>query len=368
MAMVGGGPGAFIGPVHRMAAELDGEIALVAGVFSRDPGRSKEGGARYGIASERSYPTLEALIAGEKSRPDGAQFISVVSPNRHHFEAAEAALKAGLPVICDKPMTATLAEARALETLAGEMKTPMAVTYTYTGYPLVREARERVRRGDLGAVRKVIVEYLQGWLSEPVERGGNKQAGWRTDPEQAGVGGCIGDIGVHAFNLAEFVAQERVVAFNADLASVVKGRALDDDCSMLLRFSNEARGVLIASQVAIGEQNGLRVRVYGERGGLDWRQESPNELSIHKADGSLEILRAGGALNEAAQRASRLPGGHPEGYLEAFANIYRDFAAQLRGESRPSLPGVREGARGVAFIESAVNASRQGAGWVRFEG
>lgn len=362
MGMIGGGPGAFIGPIHRIAAEMDREIELVAGVFSSDPGRSRAAAADYRIDPDRAYPDLDAMFAGEAARADGIDFVTIVSPNHHHLPAARAALAAGLAVMSDKPMTASLAEARELAELVAASGRPYGLTYTYSGYPLVREARARVAAGEIGAVRKVVVEYPQGWLAGPAQ---GKQAEWRVDPARAGAGGCIGDIGVHAFQLAEFVTGLRVTRLFADLAAVVPGRALDDDCSVLLRFDNGARGVLLASQIEVGELNGLRIRVYGETGGLVWRQETPNELTVHGIDGGTAIMRAGDAsLGPDARARTRTPGGHPEGYLEAFANLYRDFAAELRGGAAPLLPDAAEGLRGMAFIETAVAASRDATGWV----
>ncbi|BBD99525.1 gfo/Idh/MocA family oxidoreductase [Sphingobium amiense] len=361
MAMVGGGPGAFIGPVHRIAAELDGRIALAAGAFSSDAARSKEAGERYRIDAARAYSDLNALIAAETQRPDGVDFLAIVTPNHLHLPAARAALKAGLPVISDKPATATLNEALELRRIVRAAGKPYALTYTYSGYPLVREARARIAAGALGTVRKVVVEYPQGWLAAEAT---GKQAEWRVDPARSGLGGCIGDIGVHAFHLAEFVTGLTVTELLADLAAVVPGRLLDDDCTVLLRFDNGARGVLMASQISVGERNGLRLRVYGERGGIDWRQESPNSFVLHHGDGRTEIVKAGDAtLGPDAQAASRTPGGHPEGYLEAFANLYADFAKLLRGEAAPLLPGIDDGVRSMAFIATAVEASRSGAGW-----
>ncbi len=362
MGMIGGGPGAFIGPIHRIAAELDREIELVAGVFSSDAGRSRAAAADYRIDPERAYPDLATMFAAEAARADGIDFVSIVSPNHHHLPAARAALAAGVAVMSDKPMTASLAEARELADLVAQAGRPYGLTYTYSGYPLVREARARVAAGAIGTVRKVVVEYPQGWLAGPAE---GKQAEWRVDPARSGAGGCIGDIGVHAFQLAEFITGLRVTRLLADLAAVVPGRALDDDCSILLRFDNGARGVLLASQIEVGELNGLRIRVYGDKGGLVWRQEMPNDLTLHHLDGRTEIVRAGTPLlGVDAQARTRTPGGHPEGYLEAFANLYRDFAAQLRGAVAPLLPDVAEGLRGMAFIETAVTASRDEAGWV----
>lgn len=363
MGMIGGGPGAFIGPVHRIAAELDREIELVAGVFSSDAGRSAAAGESYRIDPARAYGSLDAMFAAEKARDDGIDFVSIVSPNHHHLPAARAALAAGIPVMTDKPLTATLAEAQELAGLVAAAGLPFGVTYTYSGYPLVREARARVAAGAIGTVRKVVVEYPQGWLAGEAV---GKQAEWRVDPARSGLGGCIGDIGVHAFQLAEFVTGLKVTELLADLAAVVPGRALDDDCTVLLRFSNGARGVLLASQIEVGELNGLRIRVYGDKGGLLWKQEVPNTLTLHTLDGRTEIVHAGGPqLGTDAASRTRTPTGHPEGYLEAFANLYRDFAALLRGDAAPLLPGIADGLRGMEFIATAVNASRAQAGWVK---
>jgi predicted dehydrogenase len=364
LAMVGGGPGSFIGPVHRMAAELDGRIRLVAGAFSRDPGRNAQAADAWGA---RAYADHRAMIEAEAGREDGAQLVAVVTPNHLHFEVSAAALRAGLHVMSDKPATLDLAEARELAGVVAASGRLYGLTHVYTGYPMVREAREIVRRGDLGAVRKIVVEYAQGWLSRPIEREGDKQAGWRADPKQAGVGGCIGDIGVHAFNLAEFVGGVRVERLCADLAAVVPGRALDDDCNVLLRFEGGARGVLIASQISAGARNGLRIQVYGEKGGLSWSHERHTELTIDWLDGPSHVLHAAaGYLSGPARAASRIPTGHPEGFVEAFANLYRDFAhaiAEGRADAAP-VPGIADGVRAMAFVERAVAASRAGEGWV----
>lgn len=362
MGMIGGGPGSFIGPIHRIAAELDRQIELVAGCFSSDPARSREAGESYRIDAERAYPSLDALFAGERSRSDGIDFVAIVSPNHHHLPAARAALAAGIPVISDKPATATLGEARELAACVKAAALPYGLTYTYSGYPLVREARSRVVAGALGPIRKVVVEYPQGWLAGQAV---GKQAEWRVDPARSGPGGCIGDIGTHAFQLAEFVTGLRVTELLADLGVVVPGRLVDDDCSILLRFENGARGVLLASQIEVGEMNGLRIRVYGEKGGLSWKQEVPNSLTIHSVEGRTEIIHAGGSqLGPDAARCTRTPAGHPEGYLEAFANLYRDFAAVLRGEEAPLLPGIDDALRGMTFVDTAVTASKARAGWV----
>lgn len=365
MGMIGGGPGAFIGPIHRIAAELDREIELVAGVFSSDAARSRQAGEIYRIDRQRAYGDVAAMLAAEADRPDGIDFVTIASPNRHHLPAVRLALRASLAVLSDKPATATLAEARELAGIVAHARRPYGLTYTYSGYPLVREARARVAAGCLGAVRKVVVEYAQGWLAGAAE---GKQAEWRLDPARAGDGGAIADIGVHAFHLAEFVTGLRVTRLLADLASVVPGRRLDDDCQLLLRFENGARGALLASQIMTGERNALRLRVYGETGGLDWSQEQPNSLTWHYADGRTEIIQAAGpGLGSDARRAIRTPAGHPEGYLEAFANLYRDFARQLRGEPGSLLPGIEDGLRGMALVHLAVTASRNNAGWIDFE-
>lgn len=369
MGLIGGGPGSFIGPIHRIAAEMDREIELVAGAFSSDPARSAAAGEAYRIDPARAYPSVDAMLAGEAARDDGIDFVAVVSPNHHHLPAARAALAAGVPVLSDKPMTATLAEAKELAGLVAAAGRPYGLTYTYSGYPLVREARARIAAGAIGTVRKVVVEYPQGWLAGEAA---GKQAEWRVDPARAGEGGCIGDIGVHAFHLAEFVTGLRVTELLADLGAVVPGRQLDDDCTVLLRFANGtpdgARGVLLASQIEVGELNGLRLRIYGDAGGLAWAQERPNTLTINTLDGRTEIVHAGGAqLGPAAAARSRTPAGHPEGYLEAFANLYRDFAAQLRGEAAPLLPGIAEGLRSMIFIATAVSASRDRSGWVSLD-
>ncbi len=369
LALVGGGPGSFIGPVHRMAAELDGAIRLTAGVFSRDAARNAAAGAAWAIAPDRVYSDYRAMIEAEGRREDGIDMVAVVTPNHLHFEVAKAALEAGLHVMSDKPATLDLAQAEALARVVAASGRRYGLTYVYTGYPMVREAREIVARGDLGAVRKVIVEYSQGWLSRPIERDDNKQAGWRADPAQSGVGGCIGDIGVHAFNLAEFVTGTPVERLCADLAAVVPGRVLDDDCNILLRFGGGARGVLIASQISAGARNGLTIKVYGEKGGLTWSHERHTELTLDWLDGPSQVLHAGSPnLSAAAQAASRIPTGHPEGFIEAFANIYRDFARAVGGEAAPLVPGIAEGVRGMAFVERAVAASRDGLGWVELEG
>ncbi len=368
LAMVGGGPGAFIGPVHRMAAELDRRMVLVAGAFSADAVRSREAGTAYGLWPDRVYDDYRAMMAAEAARPDGAEAVAIVTPNDLHLPVARAALEAGLHVISDKPATRTLAEAQALRALVEQSGRLYGLTYTYTGYPMLRAARGVVARGELGPVRKVVVEYSQGWLSRSLDLAGDKQASWRMDPEASGAGGCSGDIGVHAFQAAEFVSGIRVERVCADL-SASPGRTLDDDCNVLLRFAGDVPGVLIASQVASGDRNGLRVRVYGERGGLDWSHESPDRLTLNWLDAPTQILHAAsGYLDAGSRMASRLPVGHPEGFIEAFANIYREFAAAIRsGASLSPAPDIREGVRGMAFVDAAVRSSRDAARWTRIE-
>lgn len=368
MALIGGGPGSFIGAVHRIAAELDGEIRLVAGAFSSDAERSRQAGVAYGIDADRAYPSYRALFEAEAKRDDKPDFVTIATPNDTHLPIACAALAAGFSVMSDKPATATLAEALQLRQAIADSRAQYGLTFTYSGYPLVREARRLVSSGSLGVIRKVVSEYSQGWLAAPIERDGNRQATWRTDPARSGPGGCIGDIGVHAFHIAEFVTGLRVAKILPDLGTVVEGRALDDDCNVLLRFQGGARGLICASQIAIGDLNALRLRVYGSQGSLEWSQETPNTLMRHYADGRSEWLRtADRSLGAEAAAATRLPGGHPEGYLEAFANLYRDFATRLRGGEAPLLPGIGEGVRSMQFIERAVTASRKMSGWVNLE-
>lgn len=367
MGMVGGGPGSFIGPVHRMAAELDGAIRLRAGVFSRDHARSLEAAAGYGIDAERAYPDVATMLAAEARRPDGISFVAIATPNDTHLRIAAAALAVGVHVISDKPATATLAEALALQGHVAASKALYAVTYTYTGYPLVREAHERIARGDLGRIRRIHVEYPQGWLAEPVEQGDNRQAGWRTDPARTGVGGCISDIGVHALNLAEYVSGERIDRLLADLAAVVPGRRLDDDATLLLRFAGGARGLVAATQVAAGARNDLRLAIWGERGGLQWSHADSQHLYLRWPDRPDEIVSAGAPyLGTVAMGASRLPAGHPEGFIEAFANIYRDFAGAIRAATPIAgtpLCGIEDGVRGLRFVDAALRSSAQGGTW-----
>jgi len=373
MGMVGGGPGAFIGPVHKMAAELDGKIALVAGAFSQSAERSRAAGASFGIDTARAYASYAEMFEAESGREDGIDFVVIATPNNLHLPVAEAALAARIAVMSDKPATATYDEALKLEAAVKRAGLPYGLTHTYAGYSLVREARALIASGKLGAVRKVAVEYLQGWLSKPLETTGQKQATWRSDPALNGPGGCIGDIGTHAFHLTEYVTGLKVTSLNAALRTVVPGRKLDDDCNALLRLEAGASGTLMASQVAAGEGNGLRLRVYGENGSIDWKQEDPNRLRVKWLDGPEEIRHAaGGYLSTDARSVTRLPGGHPEGYIEAFAVLYREFADGLtawkagdRNALPATLPGIEAGVRGMRFIERAIESNRTES-WVEF--
>jgi predicted dehydrogenase len=376
LGMVGGGQGAFIGAVHRIAARMDGEYALVAGALSSDPERARASGAELGLDPERTYGSFAEMAEREAARADGIEAVSIVTPNNTHFPAAKAFLEAGINVICDKPLTASLADAKELKRLAEASGKVFALTHNYTGYPMIRQARAMVTRGDLGAIRVVQAQYAQDWLTTKVEATGNKQASWRSDPKQSGAGGAMGDIGTHAFNLARFVTQLELESVAADLDSFVEGRALDDNAHLLLRFkatggAKPAKGMLWASQVAPGNENGLELRVYGEKGGLEWSQENPNLLWWTPFGEPKRLLtrNGAGALPE-NQRMSRVPPGHPEGYLEGFANIYAEAARAIKaardgGKAGPDVvyPTVDDGVEGVAFVEAAVQSSRNGGAW-----
>ena len=375
--MVGGGEGAFIGQVHRMAAAIDGEIELVCGALSSDPERSQRSGAALHLPQERVYDDYRQMIASEAALPaeERMQFVAIVTPNHMHFPVAEAALRGGFHVMSDKPATFSLDEARKLRDLVEATGLLYGLTHTYVGYPLVKEARSRVLAGDLGPIRKVVVEYPQGWLADRQEDADNKQAAWRLDPKQAGVSSCMGDIGVHAANLAEYVTGLRITEMCADLNSFVEGRELDDDGSILLRFEKGAKGVLMASQVSVGEENALRIRAYGEKGGLEWSQQEPNTLWLKWPDRPTEMLRTGSPyLGPTAVANTRTPPGHPEGYLEAFANLYMAFAGQIRAceagqlvdDRSADCPGINEAVRGMTFIELAVAASASDVKWHDF--
>lgn len=369
LGMVGGGRGAFIGGVHRMAARLDGHWELVAGAFSSNPDRAAASAADLGIAAERSYDSFAAMAKAEAARPDGIDAVAIVTPNHLHAPVAMAFLRAGIPVICDKPLTTTVEDAEALVRLVAETGLPFILTQTYTGYPMVREARALVAAGRIGRVRHVQVEYLQDWLAESVEREGQKQAAWRTDPAQSGVGGCIADIGTHAFNLATFVTGLVPQALLADLTAFGPGRALDDNAAVLLRFEGGAKGMIWASQIAPGTKNGLRIRVAGESGGLFWDQERHDNLEFTPVGKPTRTLQRGG---DGVLTPARLPAGHPEGYLEAFATLYAEAAGQVREFRNGTksgrdivLPTVSDGLAGMRFITAAVRSSEEGGIWVR---
>jgi len=374
LGMVGGGQGAFIGAVHRIAARLDNEYELCAGALSSDPERAIASAKDLGLAADRSYGSYAEMASSESAREDGIEAVAIVTPNHTHFAIAKAFLEAGIHVICDKPMTVTVEEAESLQEAARNAGRILAVTYNYTGYPMVRQARAMIERGDLGVIRVVQVQYAQDWLSEPIESDGQKQAAWRTDPARSGAGGCIGDIGTHAYHLACFVTGLEVEALCADLSAFVDGRRLDDNAHLLLRFSSGARGMLWASQVAVGNENNLQLKVYGDKGGLAWRQEQPNELTFTSlGEVPRRITRGSPAVVDAAVRATRIPAGHPEGYLEAFATIYREVAAAIRAARDGKAPAANvlyptaeDGKAGVAFVEAAVRSSAAGCVWVEF--
>jgi len=375
MGMVGGGEGAFIGGVHRIAAALDGQIELVCGALSSNPDKAARSGAALYLPPDRVYTDYREMMQREAALPPGQRmdFVAIVTPNHMHFPVAEAALQQGFHILSDKPATFDLAEALRLRELVRESGLLYGLTHTYTGYPLVKEARQRIASGELGTIRKVIVEYQQGWLANQTEATDNKQAQWRVDPSRAGISCCMGDIGVHAADLAEYVTGLHITALCAELTTFVDGRTLDDDGSVLLRFDNGARGVLMASQISIGEENGLSIRVYGDKAGLEWHQEEPNTLLWKSLDQPTQRLRtAAGYLGAMAAANTRTPGGHPEGYLEAFANIYRNFAEQVRARieqrapaiSALDVPGIEAAVRGMAFIEQVVAASNNGEKWL----
>ena len=378
MGMVGGGRGAFIGGVHRIAANIDGQVELVCGAFSSDPQRSKESGSDFFLPADRCYGTFDEMMKAEAALPEGQRmdFVSIVTPNHMHFPAAKAALQAGFHVLSDKPATFDLAEARQLKQLIKSSGLLYGLTHNYTGYPMVKQARDLVREGKLGKIRKVVVEYPQGWLATRVEASGQKQADWRTDPKRSGAAGCMGDIGTHAENLAEYITGLKIKELAADLTTFVDGRQLDDDGNVLLRFDNGAKGVLHASQISVGEENNLNIRVYGETGGLEWHQNEPNTLLVKWLDQPTQIYRtANGYLGAAAAANTRTPPAHPEGYLEAFANIYRNFANHIRARidgSEPDAlvldyPTIDDGVRGMAFIEAVVTSSANNAAWTGLE-
>ena len=376
MGMVGGGRGAFIGGVHRIGAAIDGHIELVCGAFSSDPERSRLSGEDLYVPANRVYGSYQEMIEKEKLLPEGERmdFVSIVTPNHVHFGPAKMALENGFHVVCDKPLAFTMEEALELEALVEKTGLIFALTHNYTGYPMVKQARAMVRNGELGKIRKVVVEYPQGWLSRKEEDTNYKQAIWRTDPTQSGIAGAMGDIGTHAENLAEYITGLQITEMCADISTFVDGRKLDDDGNVLLHFDNGAKGILHASQISAGEENGLNIRVYGEEGGLYWRQEEPNTLLVTRLDKPKEIYRPKiTPLSPEANAHIRVPAGHPEGYLEAFANIYRNFAlavqARMAGEAPDPLldfPSVKDGVRGMRFIEKVIESGKSTAKWVKF--
>ena len=371
LGMVGGGQGAFIGGVHRIAARIDDRFELVAGALSSTPEKALASAGEIGLDPDRSYGSYVEMAATEAEREDGIEAVAIVTPNHMHFPVAKTFLEVGIHVICDKPMTTTLAEAQELAEIAAASGKIFVLTHNYTGYPMIRQARAMVAAGDLGKIRMVHAEYIQDWLADRAEDTGSKQAGWRVDPAKAGAGGSIGDIGTHAHNLACFVTGLKVERLSADLSSFVEGRELDDNANMLLRFAGGAKGMLWASQVAVGNENGLSLRVYGDKGGLEWRQEEPNRLWFTPLGEPKRLLTRGGAgANAAAAAVSRIPAGHPEGYLEGFATIYAEAAELIHasdaGEAPPdglALPTLADGIDGLAFIEACVASSQNDGAW-----
>lgn len=376
--MVGGGPDAFIGAVHRKAASLDGHFDLVCGAFSRSYEKSKETGEALHLDSDRVYESYDQMFEAELKRPENERMdaVSIVTPNHVHFDPAKKALENGFHVIIDKPITFTLEEAKELNELTKSTGCVLALTHTYTGYPMIKEAKQRIEAGQIGDLRKIYVEYPQGWLATPLESEGNKQASWRTDPEKSGAGGAIGDIGTHAANLAEYVSGLEITHLCADVRTTVKGRLLDDDSSALLKFGEDVSGVLMATQVATGEENDLKIRIYGSKGGFEWTHTDPNTLLYKPHEEPTQILRAGtGYLKDLAAKNTRLPAGHPEGYLEAFANIYVEFATavndHISGSYKSSddydFPDAAEGVRGMAFVVNMLKSSDSDTKWTVFE-
>jgi predicted dehydrogenase len=374
LGMVGGGNDAFIGGVHRIASRIDGRFELVAGALSSTPEKAKASGAALGLDPARSYGSFDEMAEAEAARDDGIEAVSIVTPNHMHYKAAKPFLERGIHVICDKPLTATMDEAEAFGTAVAASDALFVLTHNYTGYPMVRQARAMVEAGDLGKLRVVQVEYPQDWLAEPIEQEGQKQAAWRTDPARSGAGGSVGDIGTHAFNLAGFVTGLTATELAADLQHFGPGRTLDDNAHVMLRFDGGARGMLWSSQIAHGNENALRLRVYGDKGGLEWAQEDPNYLWFTPLGEPKRVIRRNGAgSNAAAQAVSRVPSGHPEGYLEGFANLYSAAADAIRavqgGAARADvmglLPGIDDGLAGMRFISACVTSSSKNAAWVQ---
>ncbi|MDB6092585.1 MAG: oxidoreductase [Verrucomicrobia bacterium] len=374
--MIGGGRGAFIGAVHRIAAVMDGKAELVAGAFSSDAARSKASGADLFLNSSRVYGSYEEMAKCEAKQPstERLDFVVIVTPNHQHFPPAKLFLESGFNVVLDKPATFDLAEAKKLRTIVKKSGKVLVLTHNYTGNVMVKQARELVRNGTVGEIRKVVVEYPQGWLSTFLEKSGQKQADWRTDPKRSGAAGCMGDIGTHAENLARYITGLHIDSLCADLTTFVKGRKLDDDGNVLVRYRGGAKGVLHSSQVSIGDENMLNIRVYGTKAGLEWKQEFPNELVVKFADQPRQTWRRGnGYIFAGGQKFTRIPAGHPEGYLEAFANIYleafRAISAEVAGEPQPKdldFPTIEDGVEGMAFIETVVKSSQRGARWLKF--
>ncbi|SMH33179.1 Gfo/Idh/MocA family protein [Mesorhizobium australicum] len=374
LGMVGGGQGAFIGGVHRIAARIDGEFQLVAGALSSSPEKAKASAAELGLDPSRSYGSFQEMAKAESSRADGIEAVSIVTPNHMHWPAAKAFLDAGIHVICDKPLTSNLADAKKLAALVAKSGKVFVLTHNYTGYPMIRQARDMVQKGQLGEIRVVQAEYPQDWLTTKVEDTGAKQAVWRTDPKQSGAGGATGDIGTHAYNLARFVTGLELDSLSADLNAFVKGRLLDDNAHVMLRFKSGAKGMLWASQVAPGNENALKLRVYGTKGGIEWSQEQPNHLWFTPFGEPKQLItRAGAGAGPAAARVSRVPSGHPEGYLEGFATIYAEAARAIRAARRKNgkpakdviYPTVADGVEGVAFVEACVKSSKKNAAWTK---
>ncbi|MDO9306483.1 MAG: Gfo/Idh/MocA family oxidoreductase [Mesorhizobium sp.] len=373
LGMVGGGQGAFIGGVHRIAARIDGEFQLVAGALSSSPEKAKASAAELGLDPARSYGSFAEMAKAEAKRADGIEAVSIVTPNHMHWPAAKAFLEAGIHVICDKPLTSNLADAKKLAALVEKSGKVFVLTHNYTGYPMIRHAREMVQKGQLGEIRVIQAEYPQDWLTTKVEDTGAKQAVWRTDPKQSGAGGATGDIGTHAYNLARFVSGLELDSLSADLNAFVKGRLLDDNAHVMLRFKGGAKGMLWASQVAPGNENALKLRVYGTRGGIEWSQEQPNHLWYTPFGEPKQLItRAGAGAGPAAARVSRVPSGHPEGYLEGFANIYTEVARAIKAKragKKPDkdvqFPGIEDGVAGMAFIEACVKSSAKNGKWVK---
>jgi len=373
LGMVGGGEGAFIGAVHRIASRIDDHYELVAGALSSTAEKSRRSGKALGLADDRIYDDFESMAAAESKRPDGIEAVAIVTPNHMHAPPAYAFLKAGIHVICDKPLTTSLAEAKKMRAAVEKSGLVFALTHNYTGYPLVRQMREMVGTGELGEIRLVQVEYPQDWLTESIEKTGQKQAEWRVDPKRSGAGGALGDIGTHAYNLADYVTGVELAELSADLTSFGAGRQLDDNVQILLRYANGARGALWASQVAPGNENGLRLRVYGTKGGVHWVQAEPNHILWSPFGKSTRIVTRGGPdAGAAAGRMTRIPPGHPEGYLEGFANIYSEIALAIRAaQSRKKLdkavhfPTIEDGVKGLAFIEAAVKSSKANGKWTK---